>query len=67
MQFKTRAFDFLEITPSSSPVLKAKLSDIIDDSDKWNAAIESVDTVTGTYRIILQGKLRPSLSEDRKN
>lgn len=66
-KFKTRVFDVLEITPPSSPVLKAKLEDIIADSDKWNAVIESVDTATGTYRILLQGKLRPALSEDRKN
>jgi hypothetical protein len=66
-KFKTRAFDVLEITPPSSPVLKEKLDDILGDSDKWNAAVESIDPATGAYRILLQGKLRTSISEDRKN
>jgi hypothetical protein len=66
-RFKTRDFDVLEIIPPSSAVLKEKLADILGDSDKWNAVIESVDPATGTYRILLQGKLRPALSEDRTN
>jgi len=66
-RFKTRDFDVLEITPPSSPILKEKLDDILDGSDQLNAVIESVDTATGTYRILLQGKLRPTLSEDRNN
>jgi hypothetical protein len=66
-RFNTRDFDFLEITPPSSPILKEKLDDILGDSDQLNAVIESVDPTTGTYRILLQGKLRPSISEDRKN
>ncbi|MDZ7363360.1 MAG: hypothetical protein ONB46_21965 [candidate division KSB1 bacterium] len=66
-KFKTRAFDVLEITPPSSSVLKENLSTILDGSDKWNAVIESIDPATGAYRILLQGKLRPSISDDRKN
>jgi len=66
-KFKTRAFDVLEITPPSSPVLKENLDNILDDSDKLNAVVESIDTATGTYRILLHGKLRPAISEDRKN
>jgi hypothetical protein len=66
-RFKTRAFDVLEITPPSSPILKANLENILEESDKLNAVIESIDPTTGAYRILLQGKLRPSLSEDRKN
>lgn len=65
--FKTRIFDVLEITPPSSPVLKDNLSNLLDGSDKLSAVVESLDPATGTYRILLQGKLRPTLSEDRKN
>jgi len=43
------------------------LGNILDGSDKWNAVIESIDPATGAYRILLQGKLRPSISDDRKN
>jgi len=66
-KFTTRIFDVLEITPPSSPVLKENLGDILDGSDKLNAVVESLDPVTGAYRILLQGKLRPALAEDRKN
>jgi hypothetical protein len=66
-RFKTRAFDVLEITPPSSPTLKENLDHILGGSDKWNAVIESIDPTTGAYRILLQGKLRPSIAEDRKN
>lgn len=66
-RFKTRDFDVLEIIPPSSSILKEKLDDILGDSEKWNAVIESVDPATGMYRILLQGRLRPVLSEDRTN
>jgi len=65
--FKTRIFDVLEITPPSSPVLKENLGDLLDGSDTLNAVVESLDPATGTYRILLQGKLRPTIAEDRKN
>jgi hypothetical protein len=62
-KFKTRDFDEIEITPPSSPSLKEKLEEIIDESQKWNAVVESLDQETGTYRILLQGTLRDSSSE----
>lgn len=65
--FKTRVFDVLEITPPSSPILKENLGDILDGSDKLNAVVESLDPATGAYRILLQGKLRPVIADDRKN
>ncbi len=65
--FKTRIFDVLEITPPSSPVLKENLDDLFEGSDKLNAVVESLDPATGAYRILLQGKLRPAISADRKN
>lgn len=65
--FQTRIFDVLEITPPSSPVLKENLDDLFEGSDKLNAVVESLDPATGAYRILLQGKLRPAISADRKN
>lgn len=65
--FKTRIFDVLEITPPSSPVLKENLDDLFDGSDKLNAVVESLDPATGSYRILLQGKLRPAVAEERQN
>lgn len=65
--FKTRIFDVLEITSPSSPVLKENLGDLLDGSDKLNAVVESLDPATGTYRILLQGKLRPTIADERKN
>jgi hypothetical protein len=63
-KFNTRDFDVMDIIPPSSSVLKEKLDHILSDSEKWNAVIESVDPGTGTYRILLQGKLRDSLSNN---
>ena len=65
--FKTRIFDVLEITPPSSPVLKENLDDLFDGSDKLNAVVESLDPATGSYRILLQGKLRPAVAEEHQN
>jgi hypothetical protein len=66
-RFKTRDFDVIEITSPSSPLLKEKLEDIIDESEKWNAVVESLDQETGTYRILLQGTLRDSVSDNPNN
>jgi hypothetical protein len=66
-RFNTRDFDVIEITPSSSPILKEKLEEIIGDSEKWNAVVESLDQQTGTYRILLQGTLRDAKLDSLNN
>lgn len=67
LRFNTRGFDVIEITPPSSPILKEKLEEIIDDSKKWNAVVESLDQQTGTYRILLQGTLRDDKLDSLNN
>ncbi len=57
-KFKSRELDFIEILPPSSEALKENLETILSDSERWNAALASVDHQTGTYRIVLEGRLR---------
>ena len=50
--------DYLELNPPSSPALKENLDSVLDSSQNWNAAIESLDRKTGDYRIIVEGTLK---------
>jgi hypothetical protein len=56
--FETRGFDLIEVTDPSSSALKSEIDNIITGSQKWTAAVESLDAGDGSYRIILQGRLR---------
>ena len=38
--------------------LREYLKQILEDSTKWHAAIESLNAENGTYRIVLEGRLR---------
>jgi len=55
-----RPLDLIEVLPPSSATLREYLKQLLEDSTKWNAAIESLDTANGTYRIVLEGRLRTS-------
>ena len=55
---QNRPFDLIEVLPPSSAALREYLERILEDSTKWNAAIASVNAENGTYRIVLEGKLR---------
>ncbi len=57
---QNRSFDLIEVLPPSSAALREYLKQILEDSTKWNAAIESLNAESGTYRIVLEGKLRES-------
>ncbi|MCI0618375.1 hypothetical protein L0244_35810 [bacterium] len=57
-KFETRDFDLLEVTAPSSSALKNEIDNIITGSQKWTAAVECLDAGDGSYRIILQGRLR---------
>lgn len=57
-KFQMRDFDLIEVAPPSSPALKTEIDNIISGSQKWTAAVESIDVGDGSYRIILQGRLR---------
>ena len=56
-KFRSREIDYIEVLPPASVALKANLEQLIDDSSNLNAALESLDKETGTYRIVLQGTL----------
>ncbi|MDZ7269181.1 MAG: hypothetical protein ONB48_17460 [candidate division KSB1 bacterium] len=64
-KFKSRELDLIEILPPSSEELKNNLEIILSDSERWNAALASVDQQTGTYRIVLEGRLREAESNRR--
>ena len=49
--------DYLEILPPSSAALKEEVESILNKSESYSAAIKSIDKKTGTYQIILQGRL----------
>lgn len=53
-----RPFDLIEILPPSSVALREYLKQLLEDSTKCKAAIESLNAENGTYRIVLEGKLR---------
>ncbi|MGH7495896.1 MAG: hypothetical protein ACREOO_26365 [bacterium] len=53
-----RPFDLIEVLPPSSAALREYLKQILEDSTKWHAAIESLNAENGTYRIVLEGRLR---------
>lgn len=55
-----RSFDLIEVLPPSSAALREYLKQLLEDSTKWSAAIESLNTEDGTYRIVLEGRLRES-------
>lgn len=50
--------DYLEILPASTDALRAEMQTLLEHSASYSAAIASLDRKTGTYKIILQGKLR---------
>ncbi len=55
---QNRPFDLIEVLPPSSAALREYLKQILEDSTKWNAAIESLNAENGTYRIVLEGRLQ---------
>ena len=56
-RFRTTDLDSLEILPSSSNALKERVQNILNQSLSYSAAIASMDSQTGTYKIVLQGTL----------
>lgn len=51
--------DYIEISNPSSKDLKKNVSNILKNSKTYSAAVASLDNSTGTYKIILQGTLKP--------
>jgi|GEM_PF-6316136 hypothetical protein len=56
--FDTRDFLILEQLPPSSNALRQKITSILLSSQQWRAIVEEVDPQDGSFRIILEGRLR---------
>lgn len=57
-------FEFIEVLPISSKIGQDNILHILEDSGFWKATIQSYNSTTGEYKIILQGNL---LSTDNIN
>lgn len=57
-RFNMRDFDLIEHIPPSSNALRVKIGNILKLSTSWTAAVKSIDSHTGDYRIVLQGTLK---------
>ena len=56
--YDTRDFLILEQLPPSSNALRQKIASILLSSQQWRAVVEEVDAADGTFRIVLEGRLR---------
>jgi hypothetical protein len=56
-RFHTLDLDYLEVLPASSNALKERVQTLLNQSLSYSAAIASLDSQTGTYKIVLQGTL----------
>ncbi len=56
--FDTRDFLILEQLPPSSNALRQKIASILLSSQQWRAIVEEIDAGDGTFRIVLEGRLR---------
>ncbi|KAA3613910.1 MAG: hypothetical protein DWQ05_16690 [Calditrichaeota bacterium] len=52
--------DYIEISQPSSPDLRENVQSILQNSAKYSAAVASLDSGTGTYEIVLKGRLKKS-------
>jgi len=57
-KFNTHDFDWIENVPSSSVVLREKISNILHTSENCSANVTSLELTTGKFQITLQGKLK---------
>ena len=56
--YDTRDFLILEQLPPASNALRQKIASILLSSQQWRAVVEEVDAADGTFRIVLEGRLR---------
>ncbi len=52
--------DYIEISKPSSPDLRENVQNILQNSTRYSAAVASLDSGTGTYEIVLKGRLKKS-------
>jgi hypothetical protein len=56
-RFRYQNFPWIEKTPTSPAALQHRITDLLYNSTFCRAKVESMNTETGEYRIILQGTL----------
>ncbi len=56
-RFRIHDLQGLEVKPTSPGAMRSKLNEMIVNSTVCRAKIESINSETGEYRIVLQGSL----------
>ncbi len=56
-RFRIDDFDILKTSPTSASALRAKLGEMLLSSTSARVKVESANTRTGEYRIVVQGTL----------
>lgn len=56
-RFNIQDFRTIETTPTSPAMLRAKIGEMILHSTVSKAKVETLNTVTGEYKVVLQGTL----------
>ncbi|MDZ7263508.1 MAG: hypothetical protein ONB16_02910 [candidate division KSB1 bacterium] len=59
-KFSTREFDTIEYVPAGSKLVQEKIKRILAASEDWTANINHIESASGTYQIVLQGRLKQS-------
>jgi hypothetical protein len=61
--FSTREFDMIEYVPAASKLVQEKIKRILAASEDWTAKVNQIESTSGTYQIVLRGRLRQTASE----
>ncbi len=56
-RFHIHDLNGLEVKPTSPGAMRSKLNEMIVNSTVCRAKIESINTETGEYRVVLQGSI----------
>ncbi len=56
-RFRIHDLNGLEVKPTSPGAMRSKLNEMIVNSTVCRAKIESINTETGEYRVVLQGSI----------
>jgi hypothetical protein len=62
-KFTINEFQWLEQVPNSPASLTTRLSNVLYNSINCKCRVETVNPVTGEYRIVLQGTYNPQEAE----
>ena len=56
-RFRIDDFDLLKTSPTSASTLRTKLGEMLLSSTSARVKVENANTMTGEYRIVVQGTL----------